>query len=238
MAWLAHVYTATGAMAAFFATAAIFNADYRLAFLWLFVQVVIDATDGFLARALRVKERLPWFDGAKLDDIIDYLCYVFIPALIVWRSQLVPAAWSMPVVAAMLLSSAYGFNRTDAKTEDHYFLGFPSYWNIVALYLFVVRWPPHVNAIILLVLAIVRLCASALRLSFEERGASRVDARPWCGVGSPSTRAGVAASRRFADRVTRVACLPRLLSRPLALARGSPPVGVTASRQTADTRRA
>ena len=153
MAWLAHVYTATGGMAAFFAAAAILDADYRLAFLWLFVQVVIDATDGFLARALRVKERLPWFDGAKLDDIIDYLCYVFIPALIVWRSQLVPAAWSMPVVAAMLLSSPYGFNRTEAKTKDHYFLGFPSYWNIVALYLFVVRWPPHVNATILLALA-------------------------------------------------------------------------------------
>ena len=153
MAWLAHVYTATGAMAAFFAVAAIFHADYRLAFLWLFFQVVIDATDGVLARALRAKERLPWFDGAKLDDIIDYLCYVFIPALIVWRTQLVPAAWSMQVAAAMLLSSAYGFNRTDAKTDDQYFLGFPSYWNIVALYLFVARWPPHVNAVILLALA-------------------------------------------------------------------------------------
>jgi phosphatidylcholine synthase len=153
MAWLAHVYTATGAMAAFFAAAAIFDADFRLAFLWLFFQVVIDATDGVLARALRVKERLPWFDGAKLDDIIDYLCYVFIPALIVWRAQLVPATWSIPVAAAMLLSSTYGFNRTDAKTEDHYFLGFPSYWNIVALYLFVARWPPHVNALILLALA-------------------------------------------------------------------------------------
>ena len=154
MVWLAHVYTATGAMAAFFAAAAIFDADYRLAFLWLFFQVVIDATDGFIARALRVKERLPWFDGAKLDDIIDYLGYVFIPALIVWRTQLVPEAWSMPVAAAMLLSSAYGFNRTDAKTEDHYFLGFPSYWNIIALYLFVARWPPHVNAVILLALAV------------------------------------------------------------------------------------
>ena len=154
MAWLAHVYTATGVIAAFFAAAAIFDADYRRAFLWLFVQVVIDATDGVFARVLRVKKQLPWFDGAKLDDIIDYLCYVFIPALIVWRAQLVPAAWSVPVVAAMLLSSAYGFNRIDAKTEDHYFLGFPSYWNIVALYLFIARWPPHVNAAILLALAV------------------------------------------------------------------------------------
>ena len=153
IAWLAHAYTASGAVAAFLATAAIFDADYRRAFVWLFVQVAIDATDGALARALHVKERLPWFDGAKLDDIVDYLCYVFIPALLVWHARLVPAAWSTPIVAAMLMSSAFGFNRVDAKTDDHYFLGFPSYWNIIALYLLVTRWPPEVNAAILLALA-------------------------------------------------------------------------------------
>ncbi len=170
MAWLAHVYTATGAIAAFFAAAAIFDADYRRAFLWLFVQVVIDATDGVFARALLVKKQVPWFDGAKLDDIVDYLCYVFVPALIVWHAQIVPAAWSTPVVAAMLLSSAYGFNRTDAKTEDHYFLGFPSYWNIVALYLYVARWPPPVNAAILIGLA---ACVFVpVRYIYPSRGAA------------------------------------------------------------------
>ena len=155
MAWFAHLYTASGAVAAFLAVTAIFDADYRRAFLWLYVQVAIDATDGVIARALRVKQRLPWFDGAKLDDIVDYLCYVFVPALIVWHAELVPRTWAMPVVAAMLLSSAYGFNRTDAKTDDHFFLGFPSYWNIVALYLFIVGWPPEVNAAILLALAVL-----------------------------------------------------------------------------------
>lgn len=168
MAWLAHLYTASGVIAAFFATVAVFHANYRQAFLWLYLQVVIDATDGVAARALRVKERLPWFDGAKLDDIIDYLCYVFIPALLVWHARLVPHTWSTPVVAAMLLSSAYGFNRVDAKTEDHYFLGFPSYWNIVVLYLFVVRWPPHVNAAILLALAV--LVFVPLRYVYPSRG--------------------------------------------------------------------
>ena len=167
-AWLAHLYTATGAVAAFLATTAIFQHDYQRAFFWLYVQVLIDATDGVLARVLRVKERLPWFNGAKLDDIVDYLCYVFIPALIVWRAQLVPGAWSMPVVAAMLVSSAYGFNRDDAKTDDHYFLGFPSYWNIAALYLFVARWPKPVNGIILLTLA--ALVFVPIRYLYPSRG--------------------------------------------------------------------
>jgi phosphatidylcholine synthase len=152
IAWVAHLYTASGAVLAFLAAVDIFEHDYRTAFFWLYLQVAIDATDGVLARALRVKDRLPWFNGAKLDDIVDYLCYVFIPALFVWRGLLVPDAWAIPVAAAMLLSSAYGFNREDAKTEDHFFLGFPSYWNIVVFYLFVARWPAEVNGIILLVL--------------------------------------------------------------------------------------
>jgi phosphatidylcholine synthase len=168
-AWIAHLYTASGAVLAFLAATDIFEHDYRTAFFWLYLQVAIDATDGLLARALRVKQRLPWFNGAKLDDIVDYLCYVFIPALLVWRALLVPDRWSVPVVAAMLLSSAYGFNRDDAKTDDHFFLGFPSYWNIVAFYMFVARWPPEVNAAILLALAV--LVFVPLRYVYPSRGA-------------------------------------------------------------------
>jgi phosphatidylcholine synthase len=57
------------------------------------------------------------------------------------------------VVSAILLSSAYGFARTDAKTDDHFFTGFPSYWNIVALYLHAAGLAPAVNGGILLVLS-------------------------------------------------------------------------------------
>jgi len=154
-AWLAHLYTGSGAVLALLAAADIFEHDYRTAFFWLYLQVVVDATDGVLARALRVKERLPWFNGAKLDDIVDYLCYVFVPALFVWRSLLVPDQWTTLVASAMLLSSAYGFNREDAKTTDHFFLGFPSYWNIAVFYLHVARWPAEVNMAILLALAVL-----------------------------------------------------------------------------------
>jgi len=154
-AWLAHAYTATGAVIAFLAATEVFEGNYRAAFLWLGAQIVVDATDGALARSARVSQRLPWFNGAKLDDIIDYLCYVFVPALIIWRALLVPESWAVVVAAAMLLSSAYGFNRDDAKTADHFFTGFPSYWNIVVAYMWLLGWSPIVNAIILLVLAVL-----------------------------------------------------------------------------------
>ena len=155
LAWLAHLYTASGVVFAFLAARAVIDFDYREAFFWLGIQIVVDATDGVLARAARVLERLPWFNGAKLDDIIDYLTYVFVPALFVWRAMLVPESWMLYVTSAMLLSSAYGFNRADAKTADHFFLGFPSYWNIVVFYLLVLKLPAVVNGVILLGLAVM-----------------------------------------------------------------------------------
>jgi phosphatidylcholine synthase len=154
-AWLVHAYTASGVVLALLAARAVIENDFRAAFFWLSLQVVVDATDGLLARRARVAERLPWFDGAALDQIVDYLTYVFVPALLVWRAPLVPGPWAIPVASLMLLASAYGFNRTDAKTSDHFFTGWPSYWNVVTFYLLVLGWPPLVNAAVLVAFAIL-----------------------------------------------------------------------------------
>lgn len=124
-----------------------------MAFVWLFVAVLVDSTDGVLARAVRVHERLPRFPGHKLDDLVDYLTFVFVPAIIVLQANLVTPPLTIPVVAAMLLSSLFGFVSEDAKTEDHFFTGFPSYWNIVVLYLVVLALSPIVNAVILVTLS-------------------------------------------------------------------------------------
>ena len=153
--WIAHLYTATGIIFALLATAMTFAHDFRAAFLYLVAATLVDATDGWLARASRVKERLPGFDGALMDNIIDYVTYAFIPALIVWQAGLVPSAF--PICAAMTVSSLYGFCRTDAKGDagQHYFTGFPSYWNIVVVYLYVTGLSPTINAIVLVALAIL-----------------------------------------------------------------------------------
>ena len=155
--WLAHVYTGLGAVAALLAALAVIGRDYRAAFLWLGIQIFIDATDGLLARALRVKERLPWFDGARLDDIIDYLCYTFIPVLLALHAELLRGRVGVAVGALVLLASAYGFSQTAAKvkTTDYFFTGFPSYWNLVVWYLYLLQFPSRVNAAILFIFAIL-----------------------------------------------------------------------------------
>jgi phosphatidylcholine synthase len=154
-AWLVHGFTASGAVLALLALVAAAGGRYRVAFFWLAAQVAVDAIDGWLARRARVRERVPALNGAHLDDIVDYLTYVFVPAFIVVQGELVPPPAALPVAAAMVLSSAFGFSRDDAKTADHFFTGFPSYWNVVVVYLFALRTPAVFNAALLVALAVM-----------------------------------------------------------------------------------
>jgi phosphatidylcholine synthase len=154
-AWAVHLYTAVGAFLGLLALDAIARADYQAAFAWMTIAVFVDSTDGVLARRARVKTVLPHFDGARLDDIVDYLNYVVVPlALLVHAGHVLPSgSIRLWIAAAPLLASAYGFCQSDAKTEDHFFKGFPSYWNVVALYLFVLRAPLWFNCTILVLFA-------------------------------------------------------------------------------------
>jgi phosphatidylcholine synthase len=68
---------------------------------------------------------------------------------------IVTTCWGWVVIAAVLLSSGYGFASLDAKTSDYFFTGFPSYWNIVALYLHAARTPPAFNGVLLLALVVM-----------------------------------------------------------------------------------
>jgi phosphatidylcholine synthase len=154
-AWSVHTYTACGTIAALAMVVAIIDGRYRLAFLLMVAATVVDGTDGVLARLARVKQSTPLFDGARLDDIVDYLTFVFVPALLALHAGLVPDGWGMVAPAAMLLSSAYGFAMADAKTDDHFFTGFPSYWNIVVLYLYAAKLSAVVNAMVLLGLSVL-----------------------------------------------------------------------------------
>jgi phosphatidylcholine synthase len=138
LAWCVHFYTALGLVAA--AGIAVFIVQggpgaFRWSLVLMLVATLIDATDGTFARAVRIKEALPGFDGRRLDDLVDFLTYTCLPLLLIWRAGLLPEGWGAWLLLP-LLASAYGFCQVSAKTADGYFLGFPSYWNLVALYLY------------------------------------------------------------------------------------------------------
>lgn len=155
LAWLVHFYTALGAVIAFAAVLCIEQKLYQQTFWLMFLAVVVDATDGTLARALRVKELIPWFDGDRLEDIVDYANYVIVPAVFLFRSDLLPDQDAWWLAALPLVASAYGFCQKEAKTADHYFLGFPSYWNILAFYFYVLKTPPWVNAFAVIIFSLL-----------------------------------------------------------------------------------
>jgi phosphatidylcholine synthase len=128
--------------------------SFRWAFLLMVIATVVDSTDGLLARRVRIKEAVPSFDGRRLDDIVDFLNYTFLPLLLVWRAQILPGgqeAW----LFLPLLASAYGFCQVQAKTDDGYFLGFPSLWNFVALYLYALPLGGWASLAIVVLLALL-----------------------------------------------------------------------------------
>lgn len=148
---LVHVFTAFGVVCALLATLAVAARDYPAMFAWLGLALVIDGLDGPLARAVDVKGRLPRFSGDRLDLIIDYMTYVFIPVLAMLDAGLFPAAFAIPLAALILLSSLFHFSDTQSKAADNSFVGFPAIWNVIAFYLFVFQLPPWLASVLALV---------------------------------------------------------------------------------------
>jgi phosphatidylcholine synthase len=154
VAWAVHLYTASGVVVGFLALLAALRGDYRECFLLLALALAIDASDGTLARKACVKQVIPWVDGEILDNIVDYFTYVIVPTAVFVQPGILPEGCDWAAFS-VLLASAYGFSRTDAKGfVEHYFQGFPSYWNIVAFYFVALKTNPTVNLIILLTLAV------------------------------------------------------------------------------------
>jgi phosphatidylcholine synthase len=151
-AWLVHAYTASGAFLGFVGMWGVVHGDDRLALAAMFAATIVDATDGVLARRARVREVLPQIDGSRIDDLVDYITFVFLPIVMLEASGGLYRWMAFPVAFAVLVSSLYGFVAPDAKSADHFFTGFPSYWNIVVLYLLAFGTPPGVNAAVLLAL--------------------------------------------------------------------------------------
>ena len=157
LAWGVHLYTATGLVAAAAMAVLIVRGgdeSLRGALALMVLATVIDSTDGWLARRARVKEFAPSFDGRRLDDLIDFQTYTSLPLLLIWRADLLPGALSWWLLLP-LLASAYGFSQVNAKTDDGFFLGFPSYWNIVAFYLFFLRPPAALTLALIVALALL-----------------------------------------------------------------------------------
>lgn len=154
-AWFVHLFTATGAVIGLFTLVAIHNHQYLIAFWLMALAILVDSVDGTLARRAMTTVAAKKIDGALLDNLIDYVNYVMAPAFFLVESKLLPGGWQYVGGSMVVLASAYQFTQPDAKTKDHFFKGFPSYWNIVVFYLFFWQISPWVNFAIILLLSVL-----------------------------------------------------------------------------------
>lgn len=151
--YLVHIFTASGALLAFWSMILI-SQDNAAGSIWvLALAAIIDSLDGTLARRFDVKTYTPGIDGALLDNLVDYLTWVFLP--VVWAYMFLEVPFLIGSV--VLITSLFGFSHTQAKSDDHFFRGFPSYWNFVILYLYALDAGVTVSSIILLIFAFMVL---------------------------------------------------------------------------------
>ena len=146
-----HLFTALGVICALFAIHAVLDRAYEAAFAWLGLALIIDGVDGALARAVDVGRRLPRFSGEKLDLVVDYVTYVFVPTLALQLGGYLTGPWGAVLAGLILLSSLFHFSDLGSKADDHCFVGFPAIWNVVAFYIFAFALPAAaVRALVLL----------------------------------------------------------------------------------------
>ena len=145
-----HLFTASGGAVAVLALYAAIERNFAACFAWLGLAFFIDGIDGTLARAARVNVTAAAIDGVVLDLVIDFLTYVLVPVVALWRSDLMPTQVSFWIGLIVTIASALYFADTRMKTDDLWFRGFPATWNVVVLYLFVLRPPWMLSALILL----------------------------------------------------------------------------------------
>lgn len=156
LAWAVHAFTASAAFVGVLTLVKIYQQQYLQA-LWLMgITVIIDAVDGSFARLVHVKKVLPMIDGALLDNIVDYLNYVITPSFfLLVKPDMLPPTYAIAIVVAITITSAYQFCQSDAKTPDHFFKGFPCYWNFAVFYMFIFNTSMNLNAILLALFCIL-----------------------------------------------------------------------------------
>jgi phosphatidylcholine synthase len=149
-AYSVHLLTASGAAVGLWSLILIYDGYYQEALWALAAAAVIDSVDGALARAAGTKQHAAKIDGALMDNLVDFLTWTVAPLLWIYATMQIPF-WVLLICAT---ASAFGFTNTQAKTDNHFFLGFPSYWNLVILYLFLLDLPLEFSIACLLIFAV------------------------------------------------------------------------------------
>jgi phosphatidylcholine synthase len=155
VAYGVHVLTALGAALGLLALQAVIAGHLAAAFAWLAAALVVDAVDGPLARAFKVKELAKRYDGAQLDLVVDFITYVFVPAAMLLREDVMAQPWGLACGLVVTLTSALYFADTGMKTHDWWFRGFPAVWNLVVFHIVALAPPVWLSLVVVTVATVL-----------------------------------------------------------------------------------
>ena len=153
--WLVHLLTASSGFLALYAAKAAVDRQIHTVLYCVVLTVIIDAIDGPLARLVNVRKHTPNFDGAMLDNVIDFLTWVFIPAFCLVQADMFEPKLSFVLGCLMLISSSYFYGCADVKAEHNFFKRFPAAWSPIIVCVF--TWPVSHEVIIGLIISCAAL---------------------------------------------------------------------------------
>ncbi|WP_281353939.1 phosphatidylcholine synthase [Mesorhizobium zhangyense] len=154
-AFSVHLLTASGSFLAFLSLVAASEGRWTAMFWWLGLALFVDGIDGPIARKLEVKEVLPTWSGELLDNIIDYVTYVLIPAFALYQRGFMGDNLSFISAALIVVSSAIYYADTGMKTKENFFKGFPVVWNMLVFTLFVIEPGEWVSFAVVVIAAVM-----------------------------------------------------------------------------------
>ena len=147
---LVHFLTGSGIIFSFLALVSVIEGYKLQTFMFLGVALIIDIIDGTLARRYKIDVIFPNIDGKTLDTIIDYINYILIPCIMLYKFNYLPQNFSLIIPIVILCISLYSYINIKLIDASFSYLGFPSIWNIILLYLEILSFNKWINLLIII----------------------------------------------------------------------------------------
>ncbi len=128
-----HLWTLTGLAFAAFALRATIDGNFATAARLLIGVLLVDFTDGTLARFFKVKQRMPLISGEIIDYIHDLVGLTFVPMFFFWKAGVFLEPFGFPLVVAATLAATLKYGMKGNMLRLGYSIGAPPIFIAVIL---------------------------------------------------------------------------------------------------------
>ena len=155
-ACLVHIFTGSGIIFSFMALVFVIEGYKLLTFMFLGIALLVDIVDGTLARKYKTEIIFPNIDGKTLDTIIDYINYIFIPCIMIYKFGYLPPDFTIIIPIFIICVSLYSYVNTKLVDTSFSYIGFPSIWNVILLYLEILSFNQWINLFLILLFILLK----------------------------------------------------------------------------------